>query len=148
MLQDNEYFLPGKFHQNPLAILQTKLKVWKVNDRRTGDGQCVITIVYLSQRLRYTKQRCQKDNIAHWCLPNVINNQNGNIQRNACIPCKTKSVTTKKSVTTGQTDGRMDGQTDGLMPDNVIPLCTNSFDSSHIPIQCFKKKVKLQGQCH
>ena len=34
------------------AVSEEKSKIWKVNDRRTGDGQCVITIVHFSDRLR------------------------------------------------------------------------------------------------
>ena len=44
------------------AVSEEKLKMWKVidgrrTDGRTDDGQCVITIVHLSPRLRCTKKQ-------------------------------------------------------------------------------------------
>ena len=38
------------------VVSEEKLKMWKVNDGRTDDGQRVITIVHLSLRLRCTKK--------------------------------------------------------------------------------------------
>ena len=44
----------------------------------------------------------------------------GSIPRNAGVACKNIAMGDyKESVTTGQTDGRMDRQT----PDKVIPMC-------------------------
>ena len=69
LVRDHEYFIPTKFHQNPKAVLEKKLRMWK--DGRTPDGRrtdagrtpdgrdygrCAMTIAHSSLWLRWAKK--------------------------------------------------------------------------------------------
>ena len=61
LVRDHEYFIPTKFHQNPLSGSGEEVENVKVygrtdddgqTDGRTDDGRCPMTIAHLSLWLR------------------------------------------------------------------------------------------------